>query len=386
MHWRITAFILFSFYSLFGQVTHPYLQIEHHLGSYQFEQAKLALEELPDSLKEEELYHSYRAQIARARGDLQEARSAYEAWIALDSNSLKAYLAWAQVESQAHNYPKAAKLYLSLIARDSLNPYFYKLLAYLELKRESSIGALIAFEKVLELNPKDQEAAAQLSKLYLDLEQFQLADSLLQGHLVLDSMSRPLNRLYLQSAFLQKQYPEAAKRAAFSLKELGDSSLAILRMSGIANYHIQEWSVATDLLLKALDSSSDKEQILFYLGMIHIAREEHQKGQAYLKLAMQEGTSKAMAVYQLNLALSYDETAKYQKAIPLYQAVWESSQSPLMLYYLARAYDQYYADKGPAKDHYQLFLNSAGDDYYRYQDYSRKRIAELKRQEHFKAP
>lgn len=380
----IPILFFFSLHFTHAQEHSSFTEVEEAINQYQFIKAAESLESLPDSLKSELTYHNLAARIYRSLGDFKQARRAYQNCMRLEPHSVQTQIAWAQLEIGAHNYDQAGKLYLNLIEQDSLNPHFYKLLAYLELKRESNLGAMAAFNKSLELSERDQEAAVQLILLYLNQQIYPQADSLIRIYKAESPDSKLIHQLELRSAFSQKQYPRVQVTSQHLLKEFGDSSLLVLRSLGIAYYHLKAYNQADTILQLALEISQEPEQIFFYLGMSKLAQNQHHLGQAYLQKAMEAGTSKSMSVYELNMALSLDEEGRYGDAISYYQSVYRQTQSPLILYYLARDYDQFYLDKNPALNYYQAFLGNAGSEYLQYQDFSRKRIAELKRIQHFK--
>lgn len=371
-------------FHLSGQSADSYETVAKLIADYQYQEADDQLQKMADSLKADLRYAKYDAQIARAKGDVERARSAYRLWLENDSSSIAAKTAWAQLESSQQNYKEAGDLYLKLIEQDPNNPHFHKLLAYLELKRESPIGALGAFYRSLELEDANQEVAAQVIRLSMEIKNFPAADSLLTIYLNRHPYSRIFLQLDLASAFSQKRYERLIQRGTVLLDSLQDSSLLTLKRLGIAHYHQQSWESAEALLLKALQKSEEQEQLFYYLGMLKSQQGLEQEARAYLKKAIEAGTSESLPVYHLNLALSWDAEAHYAEAIPYYQLAWEETQSPLILYYLARAYDEYYREKKTAESHYERFLDEVGDQYYEYQDFSRKRLAELKRIRHFR--
>lgn len=371
--------------ALMAQNGNPYQALEKELARYRFKAAEAHLSSLPDSLQQEPKYYAYKAQIFRNLGDFPQAARAYERALALDSQSVSLRMAWAKMEIDRHNYPRAGVLYRQLITQDTGNPYFYKQLAYLELKRQSSVGAMSAFMRVLELAPRDFESAAQLIRLYLDLKIYDRADSLLNHFLAYDQENRILNQLSLHSAFAQKQYPRMQVHGQKLVSSLKDSNFQVLKMLGIAYYHLQNYASADTFLTKALSLTEQNDKLYFYLGMTKIAREDYDAGQNYLEQAIEAGTNEALPVYRLNLALVLDDQERYKEAIGQYKRVWLETHSAVVLYYLARDYDEYYRDKSQALNYYQQFLEKAGSEYYRYQQYSRERISEIKKIEHFRA-
>lgn len=377
-------FVLFLNPGIKAQITSPFDRIAALFADYQYQEADHALQVLADSLQRDARYSKYDAQIGRALGDVERAREAYGRWLQIDSLSITAQMAWAQLEISQQNYDQAGRLYLALLKQDSLNPYFHKSLAYLELKRESPLGALAAFYRSLALDDANQEVAAQLIRLCMEIKNYPAADSLLAIYAVRHPNSRIFLQFDLASGFSQKDYSRVINRGEILMGALKDSSLLTLKRVGIAHYHQQQWLSSEALLQKALDLSDDKEQVYYYLGMLKAQQGLEAEAQAYLKQAIAAGTSESMPVYHLNLALSYDADGNYGAAITYYQKAWKATESPLILYYLARAYDGYYRDKEPAQVYYQAFLKKAGDRYYEYKDFSRKRLVELKRLQHFR--
>ena len=292
------------------------------------------------------------------------------------------WVQWAQLESQMQEYEEAFRIYSKLLSLDSSNAYFYKLMGQLQLKRENPIGALDAFLDAASLNPQDAWIQSQLINLYLEFQFYPQADSLLELNLQIDPESKLLRQLALRSSFIQKQYPEVLNQSAMLFQLGADSTYSLMRMQGIAAYHNGNYALADSSLQKALQLTQDRETLYFYLALSKFALNANAAGEAYLRAAIKAGISKAIPVYELNLALYLDEEKRYTEAIPLYKSVYEANESPLMLYYLARAYDEQYKNKTTALSYYEQFLEEGQDEPFQYLAYSRERISEIKKVQH----
>lgn len=359
--------------------------IEEALASYQYQKAYSLLKALSAEAQNSEAYYALASSTYRALGYSNEARFIYQAWTDLDSTSAEAWVQWAQLESQVQEYEEAFRIYSKLLSLDSSNAYFYKLMGQLQLKRENPIGALDAFLDAASLNPQDAWIQSQLINLYLEFQFYPQADSLLELNLQIDPESKLLRQLALRSAFIQKQYPEVLNQSAMLFQLGADSTYSLMRMQGIAAYHNGNYALANSSLQKALQLTQDRETLYFYLALSKFALNANAAGEAYLRAAIKAGISKAIPVYELNLALYLDEEKRYTEAIPLYKSVYEANQSPLMLYYLARAYDEQYKNKTTALSYYEQFLEEGQDEPFQYLSYSRERISEIKKVQHFQA-
>ncbi|WP_421754120.1 tetratricopeptide repeat protein [Croceimicrobium sp.] len=359
--------------------------IEEALASYQYQKAFSLLNALPVEDQKSEAYYALASSTYRALGYSNEARSIYQAWTDLDSTSLEAWLQWAQMENQVQEYDEAFRIYSKLLSLDSTNAYFHKLMGQLQLKRENPVGALGSFIDAAQLNPKDSWIQAQLINLYLEFQFYAQADSLLELNLQSEPDSKLLRQLALRSAFIQKQYPEVLMESAALFQLDADSTYSLMRMQGIAAYHNGNYALADSSLQRAVQLTQDPETLYFYLALSKFAQDANAAGEAYLRAAIKAGISKAIPVYELNLALYLDEEKRYTEAIPLYKSVYEANESPLMLYYLARAYDEQYKSKTTALSYYEQFLEKGQEEPFQYLAYSRERISEIKKVQHFQA-
>ena len=73
----------------------------------------------------------------------------------------------------------------------------------------------------------------------------------------------------------------------------------------------------------------------------------------------------------------------FDKSIQYYKAAYTQKKDKILLYHLARNYDQYYKDKTTALKYYNLYLSENDTINSSFLDYTKARINEIKVEKHF---
>lgn len=379
--WALSLF-LFLFHGAYLSAQQSFAKVDSLIGLAQYQ---MALEKLQLNALEGEGGYLRQAQIATALGNSPLALASYKHILDLDSNHVKALNASARLESQRANYRQASIHYYRLHEMDTANPYYLKQLGALSLKRGSIALAFAYFNSAFSLSPNDLELITNLSKLYLEMKFYDQCDSLLRKGMTLDSGSASLIMLDIQSSYRQKDYARMDNALNRLLRVQKDSSGFFLRNKGIAAYHQNDYQSSIDCLELLVKQEGPSELVLFYLGLAHRDLDQLEPASQYLNQSIEESISTQIGTYYLNLALVEEERGQLGKAIAAYQEAYQAKAKPVILYYLAVAYDQYYQDKSPAISYYQRYLKDAPDSDFSYIDYAQKRISELKKRQHFQA-
>lgn len=325
------------------------------------------------------------AQVYRSNRMVDSARLNFQAAAALDSQKLAPLVDWAQMEKALGNYRESIRVYHLALQRDTANAYLHRQLAAVYEQNRQTVQAIVNYQDAIHLQPNDLESTIKLGKIYIDRKAYELADQLCARALAQDSSLHQIWQLACFSAFRQKNYPAAWELGNEAFRRGTDSTAAMLNIMGVTAYNLQKLETAHLLLVRSLLAGQESEKTFFYLGQIAQEQGFPERAEAYFEKAIDAGTSEALGVYHLHMAFSLDDQEEYQAAITHYQEAYKLEATEVILYYLARDYDEAYRDKTMALNYYQQFLEVAGSEYYEYRTYSEERISELKKIQHFRA-
>ncbi len=359
-------------------------EVLHYYNDYRYGKALEALQSM--SPKEADFdYYMLAAKVYRANLLKDSARVNFQRAAALDTQALAPLVQWALLEKSQQAPQKAIEVFRLGLKRDTGNAFIYRQLADLYWQINQSVSAISSYQKAIALQANDTESKIRLAKIYIDQQAYTLANQLCREALAIDSTQHQFWQLACLSAFRQKDYNLAWACGDLAFKQGADSSSTMLRIMGMTAYHTMQLEKAHLLLVRALLSGDESEKIFFYLGQIAAEQEEAARAEAYFTQAIQAGTSEALGVYELHLGFSLDDQSKFSEAIPHYQAAYRLTKQAVILYYLARDYDEAYRDKSQALEYYLRFIEEAGSDYFEYREYSAERISEIKKIQHFRA-
>lgn len=317
---------------------------------------------------------------AKVLGEHPKAKELFLKLEVLDDSNTIALRQLAALYEQEQNIPKAIKYYSKLILNYPDNGIYFRKLGQLygeaKLKRESLANYVMANK----LNPRDLMTLKGMAEFHLTDKKYATADSLLLTALQMDSLNIRLNILMANSQFRQKNYVSTAIymekiRGKFVLKPYHQ------KMLGYAYMQIDSFDRAIYHLNQALTNEGTKEYAHYNLAVAHESKGDVETAKYHFMAAIKAGISDDMNIYHRNLARLYNMEEDLKAAIPHYKDAYKYSEDPLLLFFLARASDQYYKDKNIAIRYYGRFM---GSDYkhIEYQDYSAKRTRYLKEELH----
>ncbi len=313
-------------------------------------------------------------------GDSPSAKSIFSHLITIDTFSKTGHAQLASIYEQEKNTPKAIKHYNILKKLFPDNAYYQRKLGQQYMQANLIREAFENYSSAYKLNDKDMVALQGIAEIFLANEQYTDADSILTIGLQRDSLNVKMNQLYARSQYKQKNY----NNTIASLEKINgriDLSPYFNKMLGYSYIQIDSFERSIFFLEKSLMDAGSREYAHYYLATAYENLDNQEYAIYHYKEALKEGISKNVSTYHRNLANIYNGDSNLKEAIPHYQDAYKYNDDPIILFYLARASDDYYKDKNIAMRYYKKYLKSAHKNK-QYKSYSEKRIRYLKELKH----
>lgn len=311
-------------------------------------------------------------------GRLNEAKKGYKAIIELDSVHTTALNQLGSIYAKEGRYQKSLEQYFKLITLDSTNSFYHKKAANLFDEQGETDKAILYFQKALQLNPQEITILIRLAKIYENLNLPDQAGSLIAKGLVLDPTNPRLLFLKAKVDYTRKNYKGVVESIQDLLQYQSDTTAGMMQMLGIAHYHLQNFEKSIVLLEQLVQMGKETEFVHYYLGLAFRSAGEPEKSAYHFEEAVRNGISENISTYYTNLGISYEELQNYGESIKAYQLAYKNSRDAKILYHLARNYDVYYSEKKTALLYYEKFLTRNDTGNVQLNDYSKRRISELK--------
>lgn len=346
--------------------------IDGLINSYQFEQALREMQATPDSTSINIIQR--RAYCYLRLGAFGDAIRTYRKALSLDSTNQNTLMQLAQLYGKNNQYAEAAAHYEKLISIDSTNSYYFKQYGIAASQANDFVMAISNLRQAVQLNPRDIESQILFGNLLLEIEQYELADSVLQNASF--SNRSPQLRLLSAKAKLGLEKYEDVISITESLLEKGDTIPVYARLLGVSYFQLSNYKKVIPFMQFLLNQRMEADWIYYYLGVSYQQVGATDSAIVYLNKAIDKGISENIGNYYTQLASSYEQKKDFKSAIRYYKAAYETSKSDIVLYHLARNFDVYYKDKTQAIAYFKRYLNS--DDTIRLaREYSRLRLDEL---------
>lgn len=353
------------------EITFPQ-DVDNLIRSYQFSKAITLLEASEDSLSADVLQR--KGMCYHQMGNYNEAISAYEELVSLDSTHQGGLLALGQLYAKEKQYGGSFICYIRLIGMDSLNSYYYKQYGIIA-HQAGVVGVAVQnLFKAISLNPTDIESNALLAEILIEGEQPEAAEKLLTKALSLTTSSQ-LSLLLAKAQLAEKKYRKVIETTGQLIMK-GDTLPAYARLMGISYFRLEEYEEAMTWLNFLLQTGMKAEWIYYFVGVSYQHLSKPDSAIIFLNKAVEAGISENIGLYYSQLATSYENVNNFKMAIKYYKAAYEESKSGILLYHLARNYDVFYKDKAQAIAYFKRYLES--DDTIKLaREYSRSRVNEL---------
>ena len=325
-------------------------------------------------------YYEKKGLSAQRMGKLADAKQTFLHIVEVDSSHQMALSQLASLYEQENNPPKVIKYYTQLTKVFPDNAIFKRKLAQNYAKAGSLFDAFYSYREAYKLNPEDIYTVKGLSEIFLQNEQYTLADSLLVIGLNLDSTNIDFHQLIARSKYKQKQYDSTI----YYLKKIEgqvDLSAYFNKLVGYSLIQIDSFEQSLFYLDRALTDEGSKEYVHYYLATAYESLENEEYAEHHYKKALEEGISPNVDNYHRSLAKIYNSNNNLKEAIPHYNDAYKYGKDPVILFYLARASDAYYKDKSIAINYYNKYAKSSNSND-EYKKYSKSRVRVLKEERH----
>jgi len=314
------------------------------------------------------------------QGSYKESKKILLAIDSTDSENKRMLKTLASIYEQEENVPKALKYYLRLCKIDSLNGIYYRKAAKQFLKAGASADGLDYYELAYDKNPRDFLTTKALADIYIESHDTVKAKEILESAISYDNENL-LYRLLSAKYYYKRSNYKAVISVLDSIKGRLDFNSYYSKMLGFCKLKEEQIDDAIFWLQKSLSNESESEHVHYYLSEAYAKQDNEDASLYHLEEALKSAISDRTGKYFRNMAKIYDQKKNYKAAIKAYEEAFRYDNDPLMLYFMARAADIYYADKQIAIRYYGRYINSS-NEVESYKNYAKERRTYLKEQLH----
>lgn len=251
----------------------------------------------------------------------------------------------AECHYKRAEYKKCADILrtIGLQSEDSLNAEDLRELFY-SYKNMNTIPEQVYWgEILLERNPHDGQATADLAAVYNISEKYspQRALEITKNYLQTDSTNIMVMRQYANSLFFLKDFANAIK-AYHRLLAAGDSTYSVLYSLGMCHTQTNDNANARKYLTKAAEKNNFQSAgCLYRLGIVCVDMDSVAEGIEYLNMAQERLSPDGTVMFIIKRALGegYYKNGEYWSAIyAWHDALKRNKNSVATIFNLAQAY------------------------------------------------
>ena len=363
--------------------SHYQEKLEQLLGS----ENHPAILEFLDSIREAGHYDRQLSwQYARSMfqaGRLDTARDSLLMWEQDSLHQTRAENMLVQIAVQQRNHMEAVKYLIRLRDRYPDNPIYPHRLARVFNSLNQLPAAEGQYALAYRLDTLNQLVIGEWTDVLQRLESPERAYRILRRGINVSPDNQGFRRQMVGLTYKMRKTEEVIMHAAF-LTQQGDTTAQSVKLKAFALFQLDSIDRAEYWIDYLLDNQFYGEDVFFYKGRILAARDEKIQAQLYYDEAAYACLSPNFYNFAMQAGVNLYETNKYDEAIRWLQMLRMFSQNPMITFYLASTYYQYYEDREPAHRHFQLFLEqSTRDEEEAYREYARSRIREITEDRHF---
>jgi len=313
-------------------------------------------------------------------GDTKSSASYYLKLLSYNDEDIPTIKRLATIYELEENTPKALKYYLKLTQLLPENGTYFRKVAVQYAKAGERNGAYTNYLKAYALNKRDLLTIKSLTEMMLAQDEVGAADSILWKARSYDDKNIAYALLMARSKYKQKQY-DSVIVVMEGMRGRIDFTNYYNKLLGYAYMKVDSVDKAIVCLERSLVDEGNPEKAHYYLSEAYAKKGDDTAFVFHLEKAITAGKSDNLGKYHRNMAKYYDDNKSLKKAIPHYESAYRYTKEPRFLFFLARAYDAYYADKSTAVRYYKKYIASS-DSVEEYKNYARDRSRVLKEQIH----
>ncbi len=360
------------------------LKLDHLLGS----ENHPAILEFLDSLREEGHYNSqlswhYARSLFQA-GRLDAARDSILLWEEDSVYRTRADNMLVQIAVQQRNHLEAIKYLIRLRDRYPDNPVYPYRLARVFAASNQLLGAEGQYSRAYRLDTLNQLVIGEWADVLQKLGFTQRSYRTLMRGIAVSPDNLGFRRQMIGVAYELNKPEEVIEHGKY-LTERGDTIAQTVKIKAFAWYQLGLDQKAEYWIDYLLDNQLFGEDVYFYKGRILAARGDKTGAQKYFYEATYSCLSPNFSSFALQSGINLYETKQYADAIRWFQMLRNISANPMITFYLASSYFEYYEDPEPAYTHFMLFLEqSIREDQEIHREYAMSRIREITEDRHFR--
>lgn len=316
-------------------------------------------------------------------GRLDQARDSLLNWEYDTLYSTQAVHLLSLIAIQQRNYMEAVKFLVRLSERYPSNPVYPHRLARVFHAMNQLPAAEGSFAKAHKLDTLNQNIIGEWVDVLIKLDFIPRARRVLERGLAASPENFGFHRQKVTLAYRERDYLQTIEHAAF-LTLRGDTTPQIVKIKGFALFHLDSLDRAEFWMDYLFENGFVGEDVYFYKGRILAERGQKAQAQPFFHLASLSCMSANFGSFALTSGINLYETQQYQESIRWLQMLRHFSQNPMIIFYLALNFYDYYEDKNPALTHFRLFLEQSNSDAQEsHREHAARKIREIVEEKHF---
>lgn len=319
----------------------------------------------------------YKGRALFNTGHNAEARSLL---IPLESDSIlgpRATQLLASIAQQQRNNTEALGYLLRLSQYYPENPAYLQRVARIFYSEENYPAAMNYMLSAYRCDTLNQTSVAELAEIWMKLEMPGNAYRLLSNGIELFPENLLFRKQMVSVCYRRNKMVELIDHGSF-LTARGDTTPTVVRLKAFAYFDLGDIDKSEFWLDYLLSKDLTSEDVWFYKGKVTEARGNKSEALKYYEKAVDMTLSPNFSPFLLQLAISLEENHQYQESIRWLQSGRTFKDGPELIYQLARNFDLFYQDKQPALQHYQMFIELAGENLEGQRAYAIQRVRELR--------
>ncbi len=360
------------------------VKLDHLLGA----ENHPAILEFLDSLREEGHYNPqiswlYARSLFQA-GRLDVARDSLLLWEEDSVYRTRADNMLVQIAVQQRNHLEAIKYLIRLRDRYPDNPVYSYRLARVFAASNQLLGAEGQYSRAYRLDTLNQLVIGEWADVLQKLGFTQRSYRTLMRGIAVSSDNLGFRRQMAGVAYELNKPEEVIEHGKY-LTEQGDTTAQTVKIKAFAWFQLGFVQKAEYWIDYLLDNQLFGEDVYFYKGRILAAQGNKIGAQEYFYEAAYSCLSPNFNSFAMQSGVNLYETKQYADAIRWFQMLRSFSPNPMITFYLASSYFEYYEDREPAYTHFRLFLEqSIREDQEIHREYAMSRIREITEDRHFR--